>query len=279
MRPSLLATIVTIGYLALSSTPPALAEEDVAANVRRLSDEYNLTIPQIAELLLAGKLSADGPLVLTRWDQDHVTIGLSLSDHVPDRVTQGSLDWLRRAFDTAHKDFDACLVSGEGKTVLWRDQPVPACGDNIIPEMVLVLSIFDGSLDEVGIVVDRPKFDRTQPLQHFWDVELNQLTGNEHQGRCGFFVSISPETAKIKRAEGITYTSMEVQDGVTEWLSCSMAMGFMLLGSLPIQPEGRGGKGIYASELLSLLYSPSLAIGMTRDDIIATLRRLAPGQP
>lgn len=268
-------------WLALAAPSPLRADDlaDLARDVRKLQAEFNLDIPAIAGLMVNAKVSETDPPILSRWRKDQVRIGLSLSRNIPADQIDIVLQSVRAGFFNVLIVPELCLIEDPKIAPPSQKPALATCASEDL-DIVLVLSVHDGDIDEIAVIAGKTGYRRSPQMQHFWDNTIQEFGRQNYGSFCSMFVAISPQSFEIERAEALLFIRPDFRDGPTQWENCAKSMGhYSLLGSRPYQPEGNGRQSISTAALKSILYNKALSIGMTEAEIAAVLEKAVAATP
>jgi hypothetical protein len=257
---------------------PTLAEEtsNLSELVQAITASSGRSVDEIADYLTVGRRSEREERTLVRWDQAEITLGLTVSSSASAPLVETVVADIQRTFDLVNKRLLVCVRGWPGGSEITDEvtAPIGSCGPTPT-EIDLLIDVSDRvMLREMEALPSDP----TRPfLRNVWSRARQQVLAQPTWYFCNFGLATDATAQEVVGAAGILRAPTLEPKAFELAEKCSIELGYLLLGSLPI-PDRSGGKGgTLSPDLLALLYRDELQSGESRSEVLTTLRKASGG--
>lgn len=273
---TILAAVVAVCAFCWSDTAKAEESNNLSELVRAITADSGRSVDGIAGYLTAGRRSDGAEPTLVRWDQAEITLGLVVSNNASASLVEAVVAGIQGTFDFVSKKLLVCVRSWPGGSEVTDGGGVRigSCG-SAPTEIDLVIDVSPRAL--IREMETLPS-DSTRPyLRDTWSKVRQEVLAQPTWHFCNSGVATDAKAQKLVGAASIVRAPTHEQKALELAKICSMQLGYLLLGSLPIPEQSGGEGGTLYSDLLALLYSDELQSGEIRSEVLTTLRNAIDG--
>jgi hypothetical protein len=271
---ALLVAVVTVCTVCWSS--PTLAEKTLPELVKAIAADSGRSVDEIAEYFTAGRRPDGAEPTLVRWDQAEITLGLTVSSDASARLVETVVMNIQRTFDFAKRRLLVCVRNWPGGPEITDGGAVRIGNCGSAPtEIDLMIDISDRVM--LKEMESLPSDATRRFLRDSWSKMSQEALAQPTWHFCNFGFATDAAAQRAVGAAGLIRAPTTEEKAFELANRCSMELGYLLLGSVPI-PHRSGGEGatLYP-DLLTLLYSDELQSGKTRTEVLTALHKASGG--
>jgi len=261
---ALLLLAVLFVFIAKTASQHIASADDLSRDegaVQRLQFQYGLSLSQITDLLAIAPREDSEPQ-LARWPDTTIHVAILAGEGTPLQLIERLIDGMGKLSELARMRSVACIefvAQTNGKDLHAKDGQK----DCLVGREDIIV-VVEPSASESGSLIKAVHHElpaQTKEAERFWTDAAAVAEVKKNATNCGGHIDVDKNTSAFRKAFAFLHVGLPNDPSNYRLADCPLHLPYLMLGVLPVRNDSRA---VFAPELLTLLYSPRLHIGMPR---------------